>query len=93
MGRAADKAMRALSQLYQGAPVRTTAVAQFIRQSRAQAYRCIALAVADGRARRTGLLLGYARIKSKSIAVPFAMHAFMNLVATVETAVFLKFFA
>jgi len=41
----------------------------------------------------TGFLLGFARIKSKSIAVPFAMHAFMNLVATLETAVFLKFFA
>ena len=34
-----------------------------------------------------GLLLGYARLKSGSIFVPLAMHALMNLIATIEVVV------
>lgn len=34
-----------------------------------------------------GLLLGYARLKSGSIYVPLAMHALMNLIATVELVI------
>ncbi len=34
-----------------------------------------------------GLLLGYARVKSGSVLVPIAMHALLNLIATVEVMV------
>ncbi|MBW2181541.1 MAG: CPBP family intramembrane metalloprotease [Deltaproteobacteria bacterium] len=34
-----------------------------------------------------GVILGFARIKSKSILTTIYLHAFMNLVATIETAV------
>jgi membrane protease YdiL (CAAX protease family) len=34
-----------------------------------------------------GLVLGYARLRHKSLLLPIAMHAFQNLVATIETAI------
>lgn len=36
-----------------------------------------------------GLLVGWARLKTKSIYIPVAMHSLMNLIATVECAVVL----
>ena len=38
-----------------------------------------------------GLLLGIARLKSNSIYVPIAMHSLNNLVATIQTAIYVKF--
>jgi hypothetical protein len=35
-----------------------------------------------------GLLLGYARLRSRSLYVPIAMHVVQNLVATVEVMVY-----
>jgi uncharacterized protein len=35
-----------------------------------------------------GLVLGVARLSTRSLLVPFVMHATMNLVATAETALF-----
>jgi membrane protease YdiL (CAAX protease family) len=37
-----------------------------------------------------GILLGVARWRSKSVYPPLAMHAAMNLMATVEVAVYLR---
>lgn len=34
-----------------------------------------------------GILLGYARFKSNSILVPIAMHSFINLLATIQAAI------
>jgi membrane protease YdiL (CAAX protease family) len=34
-----------------------------------------------------GILLGYARFKSNSILVPIAMHSFVNLLATIQAAI------
>ena len=39
-----------------------------------------------------GLLLGLARLKSNSIYVPIVMHALWSLIATIETAVYIKYF-
>jgi membrane protease YdiL (CAAX protease family) len=38
-----------------------------------------------------GLTLGYARIRTGSLAVPLAMHAVNNLLATLEASVYLHF--
>ncbi|MEB3826727.1 CPBP family intramembrane glutamic endopeptidase [Phormidium sp. CCY1219] len=40
-----------------------------------------------------GLILGYARLKTQSIYVPIAMHGLNNLIALIETAIYLQFFA
>lgn len=37
-----------------------------------------------------GLLLGWARLKSNSIYIPVAMHALMNLIATIEVVIYLR---
>jgi hypothetical protein len=37
-----------------------------------------------------GLLLGYARLATGSLAVPLGMHALLNLVATAETVLFIR---
>jgi hypothetical protein len=37
-----------------------------------------------------GLLLGYARLKSRSLYVPIAMHTLQNIVATVEVVIWLR---
>jgi membrane protease YdiL (CAAX protease family) len=37
-----------------------------------------------------GLLLGWARLKSNTIYIPFAMHALMNLIATIEVVIYLR---
>lgn len=37
-----------------------------------------------------GLLLGFARLKSKSVYLPIGMHAIWNLVATIEVVIYLK---
>ena len=37
-----------------------------------------------------GIMLGWARLKSGSVYLPIMMHAFINLVALIETAVFVK---
>ncbi len=38
-----------------------------------------------------GLTLGYARIRTNSLAVPFMMHALNNLFGTIEASVYLHF--
>ena len=38
-----------------------------------------------------GLSLGYARIRTNSLAVPFVMHALNNLFGTIEASVYLHF--
>jgi membrane protease YdiL (CAAX protease family) len=37
-----------------------------------------------------GIMLGWARLKSGSVYLPIMMHAFINLVALIETALFVK---
>lgn len=37
-----------------------------------------------------GLVLGVARLKSESVLLTIGMHSFMNLVATIETAIFVS---
>ncbi len=39
-----------------------------------------------------GLLLGYVRLKSNSILLPIGLHSLMNLFATIETIVYMKYF-
>ena len=38
-----------------------------------------------------GLLMGYARLRTDSIYPPLMMHALMNLIATIEVDLYMRF--